>query len=217
MAELTRSEKINQIIKTVGFERHIDLGDVEITIKQKYPDFWYHKKLIQPSPYDTLEELKADPNYRLPAYLWRSLSDGPNGARKFYLIRHFLDVTGYTEVPMTDFEFYPDGYYCRGLYLENPYGYFLFEGKCYISPENQYWVMTTQITLQRFKEVVAIKEELLNADPTHCESANMGWKRWVLTNYAKDEELDRIITRLQPVYDRFMNKKGLTPPGYIVM
>jgi hypothetical protein len=209
MADLTRQEKVTRVLQSMKFlERNALMGIVvpitfpqhdggmEIRVDLKYP--LQSVSVMIPSPYDTITEVLNDPNYQYPRYEFtgkdREVVNGEPVGPQPLLRKFILDVTGFTEVPITEFEF-TRGYQCSivyhatpttatyydDIYHYNPFGYFLYDNdlhnnKCFISPDNVYTAMSVQVTLARFKEIVAIKRNFL-ATGNPCAGVNYGWKK----------------------------------------
>jgi hypothetical protein len=229
MALLSKEEKINRIIKSMKYKHGIDedepnyakggpaqpygfgnrtfdpvlFGAKDLNTRDiRFPSSTVFVAVPIPSPYKTKEEAISDPKYQHPEYRIQGIvTVDANGVEKRAdsLVKCILDVTGCTEVPVSN--------YYDGNNRRNIYGYFLYNGKCYINPQNVYCIGSTVITLDRFKEIEVIRQQLtglpvLNTDGWHL-GAKFEWQRWVLTNYYTDAELTAAVATYKPIYDYF--------------
>jgi hypothetical protein len=228
--ELTKDEKINRIIKSMKYKHGINednpksplwyfwnrtfdpimFNEKDLNAKIKLPDSLLRLAVPIPYPYTTINEALEDPKYQYPEYrLEEQITIDVNGTstRGMGFSKYILDITGYTEVPVSTFE---DGI---GEARRNVYGYFLYEGKCYINPQNVYYIGSTVITLERYKEVTAIRQQLTGLPPADGWYLldKYDWQRWVLTNYFNDAELTAAVAAYKPIYDYF----GSQHVGYV--
>jgi hypothetical protein len=228
---LSKYEKINRIIKSMMYKHGINadkpalpllgfwnrtfdpimFNSKDLSAKIKLPDSLVHVAVPIPYPYTTIFQAQEDPNYQYPEYrIEEQITVDVNGLGSYGpgFAKYILDLTGYTEVPVSNFE---DGI---GESRRNYYGYFLYEGRCYIHPQNIYHIGATVITLERYKELTSLRQQLTGLPPGDGWYLldRYDWQRWVLSSYYTDAELTAAVAAYKPIYDYFMSfKYGFDP------
>lgn len=222
---LTIEEKINRIIKSMKYKNGINednptsplwhfwdrtfdrimFNEKDLNAKIKLPNSFSRLAVPIPYPYTTVSQAQEDPNYQYPEYRTEeviTVDENEKVTRALGFVKYILDVAAYTEVPVSNFE---DGI---GEARRNVYGYFLYEGKCYLSPQNVYSIGATIITLERYKEITILKQQLtgLPAAEGWYLLDKYDWQRWVLNNYFNDAELTAAVAAYKPIYDYFRSQ-----------